>query len=386
MFTNFIHRFAGLAVFALCVSSPRAHAQPAALIYRLGSDTAAIEQFTRTRTGITGEMVQRTGATVALWRYAVTLAPDGRLTGAQLARVPVEGALPPTVPRETRFTVSADSIIREVVFADSVQRRAFAAARGMVNFPVYVYGPMELLAERRNAKQPSDSIPAVGAAGNLGIAGLQVGSDGALRQRGGGYPMVLRFDAAARLQAVDGSGTTNKVMATRQPGGLDLLAFARSTRPTGVLSARETARAGFGAGGMVLVDYGRPSVRNRSVWGGTLVPFDSVWRAGANDATHLFTTRTLTMGTLVVPPGSYSLWVQHTRQGTFLIVNAQTGQWGTQYDAARDVGRVAIEMNRAASFAEVFTVRVLPEGGTRGALELSWGDMVGRVPFTATAR
>jgi hypothetical protein len=50
---------------------------------------------------------------------------------------------------------------------------------------------------------------------------------------------------------------------------------------------------------MVVVDYGRPQVRERTVWGGTLVPFDSVWRAGANDATHLFTTRPLTLGSVM---------------------------------------------------------------------------------------
>jgi hypothetical protein len=132
---------------------------------------------------------------------------------------------------------------------------------------------------------------------------------------------------------------------------------------------------------MVIVDYGRPHVRERSVWGGVLVPFDSVWRAGANDATHLFTTRVLTLGTMTLAPGMYTLWVQHTRQGTFLIVNRQTGQWGTQYDASQDVGRVEMQSAAAPGFVEELTITLRATGPARGALELAWGDRVMSVPF-----
>ena len=135
---------------------------------------------------------------------------------------------------------------------------------------------------------------------------------------------------------------------------------------------------------MVLIDYGRPMVRERTVWGGTLVPFDSVWRAGANDAAHLFTTRTLALGNLTLAPGMYTLWVQHTRAGTFLIVNKQTGQWGTQYDAAQDIGRVQMQMAATPSHVEEFTVAVKALAGNRGAIEMSWGPHVFIVPFTTS--
>jgi hypothetical protein len=198
--------------------------------------------------------------------------------------------------------------------------------------------------------------------------------------------MVLRFDANNRLQSLDGSNTTNKVMAKRGTGAVDIAAIAKAMKPAGVLSARETVRAGFGPGGMVLIDYGRPSVRERTVWGGTLVPFDSVWRAGANDATHLFTTRTLTFGSVTLAPGMYTLWVQHTKTATSLIFNKQTGQWGTQYDPAQDIGRVEMQSAAAPSFFETLTIAVTAAGGNRGALSLSWGDKVMSVPFTVSAR
>jgi hypothetical protein len=133
-----------------------------------------------------------------------------------------------------------------------------------------------------------------------------------------------------------------------------------------------------------VIDYGRPMVRERSVWGGTLIPMDSIWRAGANDATHLFTTRTLTFGEgNVVAPGMYTLWVQHTAGGTFLIVNKQTGQWGTQYNAANDLLRVPLTMKATSEHVEEFTI-TLTAMGARGQLELAWGDKVASAQFGVT--
>ena len=374
-----------LAVLVLALA-PSLGAQQASLVYRLGRDTLAVEQFTRTATRIEGEMVQRTGAAVARTQYEVTLGRDGRPTAATFRRYQADGSIAPNAPRETRLRFTADSAIREVVWADSVQRRAFAATRALVNFPTFVYGPTEILWSLRRTVGAADSVVTLGATGNPGFTGLTPAGADAARMRGGAYPMLFRFDAAGRLLAVDGSGTTNKVMARRAAGGIDMAALARTLQPTGTLSVRDVARGAFGAGGMVLVDYGRPMVRDRTVWGGTLVPFDSVWRAGANDATHLFTTRTLTFGapgtaTVTVEPGMYTLWVQHTRTGTFLIINRQTGQWGTVYDPANDVGRVAMQLAPTASFEEELTFTIRALGGNRGALELAWGPSVATVSF-----
>ena len=139
-------------------------------------------------------------------------------------------------------------------------------------------------------------------------------------------------------------------------------------------------------GGIVLIDYSRPMVRERTVWGGALVPYDSVWRAGANDATHLFTTRTLTFGTLTVAPGAYTLWIQHTRNGTFLIVNRQTGQWGTEYNPSQDVGRVPMQLAEAPAHVEELTVAIRNLGNNRGSIDFAWGDSVASAAFTASAR
>ncbi len=372
-----------LIASALVASAPLS-AQTATFVYKLGTDTVAIEQYTRTNNKMSGNMVQRSGATVLRVDYDITFGADNRPTAANITRRNGDGTPIANSFTTTRFSFTADSAIRENVFADSVQRRAFAVRKAMVNFPTFVYGPTELMAAMRKAGTAVDSLPAIGLAGNVGMTGLEsVGGD-TMRLRGGAYAMLLTFDAKSQLQVMNGIFTTNKAVGTRGAKSLDIAAVARSMKPTGVLSVRDDARGSFGAGGMVIIDYGRPHVRERTVWGGALVPFDSIWRAGANDATHLFTTRTLALGSMTLAPGMYTLWVQHTKNGTFLIVNKQTGQWGTAYDARQDIGRVEMQLTPAPSHVEEFTINVKALSGTRGAIEMSWGANVFTVPFTTS--
>ena len=382
-FTNRLYHMRPIIRLALAAAVVPAtgFAQDGVIVYRLGRDTAAIEQFTRTPTKFTGEMVTRSGAAVVRTQYDITLA-NGRPTAAVIKRRAADGSLLPNQPTEHRFTFRADSTIRENVFADSTQRRAFAVTGAVPAFPVFAYAPVEMLHALGRTGARIDSLPVIPLAGtNLGFTGLEKLGGDTLRLRGGFYAMLMRFDSQGRLQSVDGSLTTNKSLGTRASGRADIAAIAATMKPTGILSPRQTAYAGFQQG-PIFINYSSPAVRGRTVWGGTLVPFDSIWRTGANEATHLATSKTIQLGDMTLAPGLYTLWTQHTRNGTWLIVNRQVGQWGTQYNAANDIGRVQLQMAPAAQFAEdfVITIRALPQG--RGAIDIAWGDQVGTANFT----
>ena len=135
--------------FAFAATTSPLAAQQAALTYLLGKDTSAIEQYTHQGNRIAGTMVQRAGAAVSVVRYEMTYGNDGRVTTARISRLQPDGSPLPNQPTETRFTVAADSIVREVVRPDSVQKSSFAARGATVAFPVYVYGPIEALAAAR---------------------------------------------------------------------------------------------------------------------------------------------------------------------------------------------------------------------------------------------
>lgn len=130
----------------------------------------------------------------------------------------------------------------------------------------------------------------------------------------------------------------------------------------------------------IAISYGQPHARGRKVEGG-LVPLDTVWRFGANTATTLHTDLDLTLGELKLPRGDYSLFILYARTGYVLIVNRGTGQWGTDRDPAKDIGRVALTsrtMAESESALSIYLVPEAPQPGTgyaelRGALRIKWG-------------
>jgi hypothetical protein len=361
----------------LLTAASSALAQDGVIVYRLGRDTVAIEQFARSTTRFTGEMVSRNGTAVLRTQYELTL-DKGRPTAAVIRRRQADGTPLANQPTEYRLTLRADSAVREVVWPDSVQRRAFGASNAFPALPVFVYAPQELLAAMGKGKR--DSMPALGLGGNtVGFVGLETMGD-TLRMRGGAYQMLLKFDKDGRLQSTDGSFTTNKAIGTRSAGKVDIATIAKGMKPTGVLSPRMTAYAGFSQG-PIFINYGSPAVRGRTVWGATLVPIDTIWRTGANEATHLATSKTIQLGDMTLAPGLYSLWTQYTTAGTFLIVNRQVGQWGTQYDAANDIGRVAMELTNTPAHVEDFTITIRSLGQNRGAIDFAWADKTATAAF-----
>jgi hypothetical protein len=130
----------------------------------------------------------------------------------------------------------------------------------------------------------------------------------------------------------------------------------------------------------IAIAYGQPHARGRRIVGG-LLPIDSVWRFGANSATALHTDLDLTLGGLAVPRGDYSLFLLDSAGAFRLIVNRQTGQWGTDYDASRDLGRIPLAMRTLAEPEETLTIYLVPESARpaqgyaelRGVLRIKWG-------------
>jgi hypothetical protein len=126
----------------------------------------------------------------------------------------------------------------------------------------------------------------------------------------------------------------------------------------------------------VSVEYGRPSLKGRSVEDmlNSLKP-GAVWRLGADTSTTFSTATDLVFGDATVPAGEYSLWAQKEADGGWkLVFNKQHGQWGTQHDAAQDLVAVPLKQTKAAKSAEMVTIDLAEaEGG--GALNIQWGDM-----------
>jgi hypothetical protein len=162
------------------------------------------------------------------------------------------------------------------------------------------------------------------------------------------------LDSAYRLQRYSGARTTYKVD------------VQRLTDPPDIGPIAERFESSEAKGG------GRPLL-------GDVIPYDQVWRTGANAATQFTTSAPITLAGMAVPAGTYTLWTVPRRDRVELIVNRQTGQWGTGYGRAHDIGRAPMTTETLAAPVEQFTISVDPGAASRGTLTMAWG------PFKWTA-
>ncbi len=132
--------------------------------------------------------------------------------------------------------------------------------------------------------------------------------------------------------------------------------------------------------GKLRVEYGRPFVKRRKVFGG-LVPWGKVWRTGANEATTLTTDVDVTLGGTALPKGTYTLYTLPGEKEWLLIVSRQTGQWGTEYDPRLDFARIPMKSISRSDHLEAMTISFLPEDAFRGTLRISWERRTLAVPY-----
>src|SRR3989442_11619984 len=220
------------------------------------------------------------------------------------------------------------------------------------------------------------------------LASANQTSGGYIRKRGGDTlvfmldegqlagvgPFTFRLDRQGHITWLTGKGSTLQVEVQRVPS----VPIAQATqsfanRPLGQLSVRDTARASVGSA-EVWVDYGRPMKRGREIFG-NVVPWNTVWRTGANAATQLNTSADLVIGGATVPAGKYTLWTLPTQSGWKLIINKQTGQWGTEYHPEQDLVRVDTKVKTLAAPVEELVIAFEP-----GVLTVTWDKTRVSVP------
>jgi len=308
----------------------------------------------------------------------------GRPTRAEITTRRPDGTPVPNQSRHTVYTFRGDSAFAELQLPDSVARLRVAAPNGAFPNVANSYALWEEARRAvRAAGRDSGAIRLWGGGPQVQELPLRVRTAQETIVTYFGDPVAMHFDPQGRLVHIDGSKSTNK-QEVQRVGSVDVAAVAQSfaSRPAmGQTSPRDTARATVGAA-QLLVDYGRPSVRGRTVWGGTLVPFDAIWRTGANAATTFVTSTDLVVGGQPVPAGTYTLYTWPTAQGYQLVINKQTKQWGTEYDQKQDLARVPLTATPLPSPVEQFTIAIEPAGATGGTLALRWADKQLAVPFT----
>jgi DUF2911 family protein len=355
-------------------------------VVRLGTDTTAVEHYTRTAARVEVDQVGR--APRVLRRQFTCDFVNGAISHLKMVVTP-PGSTTPTQTIEATF--DPDSMRIQVQNGGGpVQNSSVAMPPGTLvvasSTPWTGYeGQIMKLVQSK-----SDSLR-----GTMFFLGFPAPGWFSLHKLGRDSVSVFtehqdqfhaRVDKAGHILGVMPIAGTAKFTVDRV-ASLDVNAMATSFMAReqagsgiGVLSPRDTVRVASAGGATLWVDYGRPGKRGRLIFGG-VVPYGEVWRTGANAATQFRTDKALDFDGTVVPAGFYTLWTIPSATGWKLVVNGETGQWGTDHKTAKDLYTIDMKVATLPQPVERFTIGIVPveQGGT---LNLDWDTTRAWAAFT----
>ena len=394
-------RSALLPLLFLACSSTIAAPERYGFVTVLGNDTVSVERIERAPTRLVTDGVDR-------WPFVRRRHTEFDLTAGGTIRRMVMDVRTPNgrSPRERGRRVTADfsrdRVTISVRDSGGVRDTSFATG-GAITVPhvsmMYSVIELEIAAALRQAVvkglAPGDSVlfrqfypdRDVGPSFTLhrGFVHPRPGGKVELRHDWLAGTGDVTVDSSGRMLTYSGQRSTYKVTVTRATTPPDIDAFgnrlAAAERGTGQqqLSVRDTAGSTIGTA-TFSVDYGRPLARGRTLLG-NVISYDRVWRTGANAATQFTTSAPITLAGLPVPVGTYTLWTVPHRGGVDLIVNRQTGQWGTEYNRAQDLGRAPMKADSVVTPVEKFTISIEASDAKRGTLVMSWGTFRWTAPL-----
>ena len=153
--------------------------------------------------------------------------------------------------------------------------------------------------------------------------------------------------------------------------------FAQTKTPAPAASPACTLKQRVGLTD-IEIDYSRPGVKGRVIFGG-LVPFDKVWRTGANEATRITFSTPVKFNGEEVPAGTYALFTIPGKNEWTIILNKTAKQWGAfHYDDKADLLRVKSTPAELAEPVETFTIDINDIRDDSATLNLIWDKT--RVP------
>jgi hypothetical protein len=209
---------------------------------------------------------------------------------------------------------------------------------------------------------------------------FQVARTGKSELKVGSSPLgklKLFVDDRGRMEGIDAIGSSINVVASVQRDKknydqfLDAMAKRRwAAKSFAPRTFRDTARLVL-ENKKIEVDYWRPYRRNRQIFG-AVVPWDRVWRTGANNATQIRSDDDLEFNGNKLTGGKYSIWTYPTETGWQLVFNKKADTWGTEYDSTADFFKVQMTVEKTAAPVEILTISLLPENNDTARLLIEW--------------
>lgn len=164
--------------------------------------------------------------------------------------------------------------------------------------------------------------------------------------------------------------------------GLDKTPMDMAYYPDDYAHDRKFAPAKIGTDkAMVRVTYSRPAKNGREVFG-KLVPFNKVWRAGANEAPEIKFYQDVTVGGKKIPAGNYALLTIPGETEWTIIFSSDLDQWGAySYNEALDVARVQVPVQKMDTPLENFSIQFAKKDAKSALLHMGWDTTMVSVPI-----
>lgn len=383
-----------ILIFAGCSRERTDRAGNRSYVITLGQDTVAVETFSRSRQAIEGKTLQRIPVT-RLGTYRADIADDGTISSLEVRwRTPEQN---PEGPPPAGYQITIDDSVATISrwgtwrgneIDTTYQRVVPEGTIPMVNVSPFALSLFEQ-AVRQAEFGTGDSTKELHTIHPLrrGASSIKVSQKGEDTYSWivFGSPVIGEFNDDLQLTSFSAEATTMDFVSSG-PTEVDF------NQLVGRYASRDAAGEGIGTmsprdqveaivdGAEIKIDYSRPSMRGRLIWGG-LVPYGQVWRTGANAATQFQTSKDLMIGDTELPAGTYTLFSIHEEDGSQLIINEQTGQWGTQYNAENDFVRIPMERVTLEEPTERFTISI-SDTGEGGMLHFEWDQTRFNLPFT----
>ncbi|MDX2261056.1 MAG: DUF2911 domain-containing protein [Gemmatimonadales bacterium] len=379
-------RFVRLSLGLLMLAPPLA-AQAGSFVVRLGADTLQVERFVARAADLEGIVVTRV-PTTRVTRWTAKLDRAGRIVRFESTTRTPEGRPVPGAVEHLVMVWQGDSLVREVTIQGERSEQRLRVPPGTVPGPSLPYlGTSYLLWEigfrEAKATTPDSSgarlLPQVAAVvRQLAPSRTRfwtIRPDSIEADYFGAGRSGWAFDGNGQLLRADWRGTTYRYRIVRT-AAVEVEAIGRAWAGLdaagagmGAMSPRDSVHGSIGVL-RVTLDYSRPARRGRTIWG-DVVPWDRVWRLGADMATQLTLSADAMIGDALVPAGSYSLWMLPVQGGPAqLVINKRAKIFGTQYNVRDDLVRVPLEREPLPASIERLTLAI-----EDGRLVIRWGDV-----------
>lgn len=143
-----------------------------------------------------------------------------------------------------------------------------------------------------------------------------------------------------------------------------------------------SAKADRGQKPDIKVIYSRPQKKGRTVFG-ELVPFDKVWRTGADEATEIRLFKNMMLGDTMVKAGTYSLFTIPSEKEWTIILNSDLDSWGAYaYDESKDIARIKAPVSETKEL-EAFSI-AFEKTDNGYYMFLAWDTTIVKAPFVIT--